>query len=59
MFITQVFGEDILCDDGVSTYTARALTYCDVYTLGRMDLESICASFPVMRLRLLQVRLTN
>jgi len=50
----KVFGEDILCGDGVSTYTARALTFADVYTLHRADLHRVCAAFPVMRLRLLQ-----
>jgi len=47
----KVFGE-ILSGPGVNTYSARALTYTDVYTLSRVDLERTCQQFPVMRQRL-------
>jgi len=48
----KVFGEDILGGEIASTYTVRALTYSDCYSLAREDLEGILENFEMMKLRL-------
>mmetsp|Transcript_27390 Transcript_27390/g.89649 ORF Transcript_27390/g.89649 Transcript_27390/m.89649 type:complete len:686 (+) Transcript_27390:150-2207(+) len=45
----KVFGEDILAGEGEATYTARAMTFTDLFALHRGDLEEVAARFPTVR----------
>jgi hypothetical protein len=48
----KVFGEEVLGGGSQASFTARAMTYCDVFSILGPDLEEVAAAFPVMQRRL-------
>lgn len=56
----KVFGIEILCGNLESDYTARAMTYCDLYSIDKSDLLEIVQKFPAVlkNLRIAATRLT-
>lgn len=48
----KVFGEEVLGGGSQASFTARAMTYCDVFALLGPDLDDISSAFPVMQRRL-------
>ena len=48
----KVFGEEVLGGGSQAAFTARAMTYCDVFGLLGTDLDDTAASYPAMQKRL-------
>ena len=48
----KVFGEEVLGGGSQAAFTARAMTYCDVFGLPGTDLEDTATNYPAMRKRL-------
>ena len=48
----KVFGVEVLGGGSQAGFTARAMTYCDVFSLLGADLDDISSAFPVMQRRL-------
>ena len=48
----KVFGEEVLGGGSQAAFTARAMTYCDVFALLGLDLDEISETFPIMKRRL-------
>ena len=49
----KTFGEEVLNGGNAPTaFTARAMTYCDVFALEGKDIDDIASAFPVMQRRL-------
>ena len=48
----KTFGEEVLNGGAPTAFTARAMTYCDVFSLPGTVIERIASAFPVMQRRL-------